>query len=42
MPKAIAQADTFLKKKLLGSTDLADSEKIFIKMIEMKKKILNF
>jgi hypothetical protein len=31
MPKAIAQADTFLKKKLLGSTDLADSEKIFIK-----------
>ncbi|MBD2177451.1 C39 family peptidase [Pseudanabaena sp. FACHB-1998] len=31
MPKAIAEADTFLKKKLLGSTDLADSEKIFIK-----------
>ncbi len=31
MPKAIAQADTFLKKKLLGSADLADSEKIFIK-----------
>jgi hypothetical protein len=31
MPKAIAQADTFLKKKLLGSTDLADSEKILIK-----------
>ncbi|TYQ24500.1 hypothetical protein PseudUWO311_18835 [Pseudanabaena sp. UWO311] len=31
MPKAIAQADTFLKKKLLGSTDLADSEKIFVK-----------
>ncbi len=31
MPKAIAQADTFLKKNLLGSADLADSEKIFIK-----------
>ena len=31
MPKAIAQADTFLKKSLLGSADLADSEKIFIK-----------
>ncbi|MDX2254055.1 MAG: C39 family peptidase [Pseudanabaenaceae cyanobacterium bins.39] len=31
MPKAIAEADTFLKKKLLGSTDLADSEKILIK-----------
>ncbi len=31
MPKAIAEADTFLKKKLLGATDLADSEKIFIK-----------
>ncbi|MCA6574718.1 MAG: C39 family peptidase [Pseudanabaena sp. M53BS1SP1A06MG] len=31
MPKAIAEADTFLKKRLLGSTDLADSEKIFIK-----------
>ncbi len=31
MPKAIAEADTFLKKKLLGSTDLADSEKIFVK-----------
>jgi hypothetical protein len=31
MPKAIAKADTFLKKKLLGSTDLADSEKILIK-----------
>jgi hypothetical protein len=27
MPKAIAEADTFLKKRLLGSTDLADSEK---------------
>ena len=31
MPKVIVQADTFLKKKLLGVTDLADSEKIFIK-----------
>jgi hypothetical protein len=31
MPKVIVQADTFLKKKLLGATDLADSEKIFIK-----------
>ena len=31
MPKAIAEADTFLKKKLLGSTDLADSEKILVK-----------
>jgi len=31
MPKAIAEADTFLKKKLLGSTDLSNSEKIFIK-----------
>ena len=31
MPKAIAEADTFLKKRLLGSTDLADSEKIFVK-----------
>lgn len=31
MPKAIAEADTFLKKKLLGSTDLANSEKIFVK-----------
>lgn len=31
MPKAIVEADTFLKKKLLGATDLANSEKIFIK-----------
>ncbi|PZU98305.1 MAG: hypothetical protein DCE90_04085 [Pseudanabaena sp.] len=31
MPKAIAEVDTLLKKKLLGSSDLADSEKIFIK-----------
>jgi hypothetical protein len=31
MPKAIAEADTFLKKKLLGSTDLANSEKILVK-----------
>jgi len=31
MPKAIAEVDTFLKKKILGSSDLADSEKIFIK-----------
>jgi hypothetical protein len=30
MPKAIVEVDTFLKKKLLGSTDLADSEKIFM------------
>lgn len=31
MPKAIAEADTFLKKKLLGSSDLTDAEKIFVK-----------
>ena len=31
MPKAIAEVETFLKKKILGSTDLADSEKILIK-----------
>jgi len=30
MPKAIVEVDTFLKKKLLGSTDLADSEKVFM------------
>jgi len=31
MPKAIAEVETFLKKKLLGSTDLANSEKILLK-----------
>jgi len=31
MPKALAEANTFLKKRLLGSSDLADSEKILIK-----------
>jgi len=31
MPKAIAEADTFLKKSLVGSSDLANSEKIFLK-----------
>ncbi|PZV17445.1 MAG: hypothetical protein DCF20_06335 [Pseudanabaena sp.] len=31
MPKAIVEADTFLKKRPLDSTDLADSEKIFVK-----------
>lgn len=30
MPKAFVEADTFLKKRLLGSEDLADSEKIFM------------
>ncbi len=30
MPKAITEADTFLKKRVLGSSDLADSEKIFV------------
>lgn len=30
MPKAIAEFDTFLKKRLLGSEDLTDAEKIFM------------
>ncbi|MEB3337934.1 MAG: C39 family peptidase [Leptolyngbyaceae bacterium] len=30
MPKAIVEANTFLKQRLLGSEDLADSEKIFV------------
>lgn len=30
MPKAIVEADTFLKQKLLGSSDLTDAEKIFM------------
>jgi hypothetical protein len=30
MPKAIIEVDTFLKKRLLSSSDLTDSEKIFL------------
>ena len=30
MPKVFVETDTFLKKRLLGATDLADSEKVFI------------
>jgi hypothetical protein len=30
MPKVFVDQDTFLKKKLLGASDLADSEKIFM------------
>lgn len=30
MPKVFVEADTFLKKKLLGATDLTDSEKLFV------------
>jgi hypothetical protein len=30
MPKAIAEADTFLKKRLLASQELTDAEKIFV------------
>lgn len=31
MPKAIIEVDTFLKKRVLGSSDLADSEKVFVR-----------
>lgn len=30
MPRVLVEADTFLKKRLVGSSDLADSEKLFI------------
>ena len=30
MPKATVEANTFLKKRVLGSSDLTDSEKIFV------------
>ncbi|MGI0485267.1 C39 family peptidase [Pantanalinema rosaneae CENA516] len=31
MPKLIIEVDTFLKKRVLGSSDLADSEKVFVR-----------